>query len=464
MFTRLLTVLALVFFIYPVSLVGNADDKQPLDILPHQEPCFAKKIPQLSMLPANIPIILVMGHEFRNKDKCVPLHITFTWSNNYVRGDGYTHYSLDYVQTFPGELWYRVDKEEFTITANPAHWQGTSMIRKFKGHGQLCKRFDNKNACTELQKFDPEHTRAKKIVGNYLSSLSYSYPAVTTHGQKVPVSLHAISTLFEFINYANKWSPDGGHIKINNPNLVSFDFRELVTEASRQGVYSTTIQYNNNNEPENASSGHKGRLGIKLDFDQRCEGDDRSDMDPCKQVQELLSELKSALDFRDSYMDALPLANSDKHLAHLVADGLQLRNPYKARLTPELVEKNSGYTNPVDLSIHVPDYCDECEAKPYCKWEGDIVRKHEEDHKEYFQNNQHARSMLGDQQYRERLYPGDAQRHKAVARIRAEMEIDAYNQMAKYIHDMLNAKISDSGCTFSPEFLVELADLAARIH
>ena len=106
------------------------------NVIPQMQPCLAKKIPQIQMLPGDSYIIQVMGHQFRKDDACVPFYVTFTWENHYDHDDGYSRYSLQFVQTFTGELWYSTDKQEFTLTANPAHWKGASKIRKFDGYGQ----------------------------------------------------------------------------------------------------------------------------------------------------------------------------------------------------------------------------------------------------------------------------------------------------------------------------------------
>ena len=81
-------------------------------------PAWRKKTPMIKMLPGNTEIIQVMGHNFRKDDACVPFYVTFSWENHYDRDDGYSHYSLQFKQTFAGELWYSTDKQEFTLTVH----------------------------------------------------------------------------------------------------------------------------------------------------------------------------------------------------------------------------------------------------------------------------------------------------------------------------------------------------------
>lgn len=160
MFSRRLSAIALFFVFYLMPGPAMAQ------FLPQLEPCFAKTMPHLKTLPAGTPIIQSIGHIFRNTDKCAPFFVTFTWENHYDQGDGYTHYSLNFVYTFPGELWYRTDKEEFTLAGDPAHWRGINRVRKFDGYGQSCVRIDEEGVCTELHKFDRGHVRPLQTLGD----------------------------------------------------------------------------------------------------------------------------------------------------------------------------------------------------------------------------------------------------------------------------------------------------------
>lgn len=454
MLTRTLATLALIFVFY--LLPGQSAMAQ---FTPQLEPCFAKTMPQLKSLPAGTPIIQSIGHIFRNSDKCAPFFVTFTWENHYDQGDGYSHYSLNFVYTFRGELWYRTDKEEFTLAGDPAHWQGINKIGKFDGYGQSCVRLDEKGACTELHRFDRGQVRPLKTGGDYLGALTYGFPAVTTQGVLVPIDLHALSPSFEFRNSWHEWHPNGGLIEINNPALVSFDFRALTKAAKEWESYSTTINYNQDNDTEDMPSGHKGRLVIKLDFDQFCEGENNKDMEPCKQTETLLDDLKLALELRDLYPAVLPDATSEFDIDKLVLDQLRLSHPSLSSKDEAWMLNNAGGTNPKTLDISIPDYCDKCSAQPLCKWRGDVMEVHENTHVQYLLQNPADRQTLIAE------HATDTVKHSLdKAKITSDMEYRAYNERAKAILELIKQQLNQStGCTFNPQFYPDLDALKSRI-
>lgn len=424
------------------------------------EPCLAKNMPQISMLPANVPIVQVMGHMFRKQDKCAPFYVTFSWENHYDRGDGYTHYSLNYTHTFPGELWYRTDKEEFTLTGNPEQWQGLSKIRTFTGYGQVCTRFDDKGACEDLRKFDRDQVRAKTTPVEFLSSVSYSYPAITTRGQSVPITFSALSPLFEFRNSWHTWQPDGGLMEINNPALINIDFAALTKAAADWESYTVTVSYNNNNDLSAMPSGHKGKLTIKFDFDRLCDGENNKDDDHCQQIQALLNEFKSAIELRDLYTEVLPDATDEHHLEELVFDQLRLRHPYMSDSDVASSIENSAGTNPKTLEITIPEYCIKCAASPLCQWRGEMMEVHENTHVDFLLLNPDDRTTLITD-------PGilPAKQHGLdKARITAEMEYRAYNKHAMYLSDLIDQQLRQStGCALNPQFYADLDELNNKL-
>ena len=322
-------------------------------------PCFTQELTPVKMLPSTMPIIMVLGHQFRKGDKCVPVTVTYTWTNHYDLKDGYSYYNLRYSQKFSGELWYRTDREEFTITANPAHWAGYDKIRGFDGAGQRCVRFDEAGLCEELRKYERGQAYAKTTGGVYLGSLTYGYPEVVTNGETVPVTFFAQSTLFEFRNTKYTWRPDGGTIEINNPALIHFDYKKLVEAAADEKVYTISVPYKNDNDTGDIPSPNAGELTIKLDFDLACDGSNDTGMSKCEQIEGLLSELKWALELRDIYRDVWPLAPDSNTLLALVMVQIRMNHRYMTDDDANFIQKNFGATNPVDLSISVPDLCND---------------------------------------------------------------------------------------------------------
>lgn len=430
------------------------------DVFPKMQPCQAKKIPQIQSLPGNMPIIQVMGHLFRKDDACVPFYVTFTWENHYDRDDGYSHYSLKFVQTFPGEFWYSTDKQEFTLVGNPVQWKGTSKVKKFEGSGQVCVRFDENDQCLDLHRFDRDYLRAKKTPDEFMASLSYAYPEIITHGQTVPITLFAGSPAFEFKDAKRKWTPNDGHFDINNPALISFDFPELIKAAANKGTYTATIGYNRNNDIETASSHDRGKLMIKLDFDPECKGYNNRDMDPCQQIARLLDYLQEALRLRELYPEVVDNAIrtnqeiTDQNIDKKVVEALRDIDPYLTDAEVDELLNTSGGTNPVSLDITVPDYCDKCAAKPLCKWNRDAVRAHEEANKAFLEANPGKRDILNDNNK-----PG---LDKAI--IIAEIEYNAYNDRAIFLKDLLYKQTdAHHDCTFGAEFFSKFQSLIHQI-
>lgn len=456
MLTRTLAGLALLLF-GSLLFITPAE----ANVIPQMQACLAKKMPQIQSLPGDTYIIQVMGHQFRKDDVCVPFYVTFTWENHYDRDDGYSQYSLQFVQTFAGELWYSTDKQEFTLSANPGNWKGTSKIRKFDGYGQVCLRFDEHDKCLELHKFDRGYVRAKKTLGEYLASLNYAYPAVTTHGQSIPITLHALSPLFEFRDAQRKWTPNDGHFEINNPALISFDFPELINSAANKGTYTTTIDYNRNNELGEASSYDRGKLVIKLDFDPDCKGDNNRDMELCQQIASLLDDLQFALRAREAYPDVVEEAIqnneeiNDQNIDKKVVDRLRvLYYPYMTDAEAKQMLNTSGGTNPVSLDIKVPDYCDKCSAKPLCEWQHDFIKAHEEANKAYLEEYPDKRDILNDNNK-----PGIDK-----AKILADIEYNSYNDRAIFLKDLIYKQLSQHPeCTFSAELFGKFQSLIHQI-
>ncbi|WP_126455716.1 hypothetical protein [Sulfuriflexus mobilis] len=454
MLTRVLTGMVLlllgsVLFITPAEA----------NVFPQLQPCLAKKLPQLQSLPGNTYIIQVMGHQFRKDDECVPFYVTFTWENHYDRDDGYSQYSLQFVQTFAGELWYSSDKEEFTLVANPVHWKGASKIRKFDGYGQVCLRFDENDKCLELHKFDRGYVRAIKTLEEYLASLSYAYPEITTHGQSIPITLYASSPEFEFKDARRKWTPNDGHFEINNPALISFDFPELINAAASKGTYTTTIQYNRNNELGDASY-DKGKLLIRLDFDPACKGINNSDMEPCQQVASLLDDLQFALQLRELYPEVVEIAIqnneniSDQNIDEKVVARLRELNPYITDADAKSMLNTSGGTNPVSLEIKVPDYCNKCSAKPLCKWLHDVIQAHEEANKAYLEEYPGKRDILND------ANKPDIDKAKIIA----DMEYNSYNDRAIFLKNLIYKQLNqNTDCTFGADFYSKFQSLIHQI-
>ncbi len=446
-----LSVLLLVLHCAPISSAIADTAEEPF--LPRFVPCFEKGLPGGGMG------ILVIGHEFRGGDVCEPVTVTLTWRNYYDNRDGYTHYDLRLSNRFSGEFWYRTDREEFAIVADPAHWVGYDKLLSFNAFGQDCAR-QEEGMCVDLRKFDSDQVHAQRTGGVYLGSLTYGYPEVTRSGEKVPVTFFASTPVFEFRNTRHYWRPDDGLVKINNPALVKFDYKALVKAATKDGVYTTKVLYDLNNDVDDIPSFHKGELEIKLDFDKICNGDNRSDMGQCEQINKLLSDLKWTLELRNLYRDLLPDSPDQATLESRVLERLRLNHPEMSKEDSDWLLENSGVTDPTTLEIFVPDLCDRCAAKPLCSWQSEAIRVHEKTHVAYLLANPAKRDRLNTES-------GSAPAKQLgldQAEITSEMEYRAYNEQAKYLYELIEQQLNNTtGCPFSAEFYDTLNQLGNAI-
>ena len=125
---------------------------------------------------------------------------------------------------------------------------------------------------------------------------------------------------------------------------------------------------------------------------------------------------------------------------------------------------NAGGTNPRTGQIDVPDYCDECAAHPLCTWQADIIKVHENTHKEYLEQNPTARLLLTDTEYQTSNYPDVNKLGRAKAKVIADMESVAYNERARYIRDLINEQLNQSiGCKADPQFYSDFDALVNKI-
>lgn len=410
-------------------------------VFPQIEPCFAKKLAKSQPLPKSTPIIQVMGHNFRKGDECFPFYVTFTWENYYSKEDGYTEYSLEFTQTFSGELWYRTDREEFTLVGNPAHWGGLSKVKKFIGGGQVCIEYEADGKCLDLHEYDYGDVRAVKTPDAYLASLGYAYPAIKVGNQAIPVLFDAISPAFEFWDGQRKWTPNDGLIKVSNPDLISIDFPALIDAALNQGIYQTIVNYNGDNDPEDTIGHNKGSLSIKLDFTD-CGGFNSSDMDHCDQIMGLIDDLEFALTLRDLYPEALKgidkKPDCDIHLE--VKKLLRQRIPYITEAELNTMFDQSGITNSVTLDYEVPDYCDECTAKPYCEWQRRFITRHEQAAVEFLEDHPAKHHKLK----QTTAHTNSSQHCIDTETIVSETEVYAYNERAKYLRDLIFDELNNN--------------------
>jgi hypothetical protein len=423
---------------------------------PSFAPCYAKTLPGGGGA-------LVIGHVFHKEDKCVPVFVTLTWDDHYDTKDGYTRYTLHYVNRFAGEFWYATDRKEFAIVADPAHWAGPNEVLAIGGYGQYCARFDELGQCEDLRKFDLGQVHAVKTLGFYLGSLTYGYPTVTTNGEKIPITFFASTPLFEFENMQYTWMPEDGLVKINNAALASFDYAELVLDASAKRIYTAKVGYNLDNDTEDMPTYHQGGVSIRLDFNPVCKGDNQSDMAPCEQIKRLMSELKFALEmrdlFREVYKASLPNGINVDRLRSGVIDNLRLNHPDITDSQLQWAIKNAGGTDPATGESTVPDYCDECAATPLCQWKGEAIAVHEETHRLYMEANP------GDKQIMKLWKEETGNQYDIEAgRIYSQMEYRAYNRRAAFLRDLIQQQLNEtSGCSFEPQFYVDLSDLSDKI-
>jgi hypothetical protein len=144
----------------------------PADALAQKfAPCWAKKRYDAAPLPAATAVALPAGHEFRKADVCVPVVVHATWKDRWFDIE-HDFYDMTADEIYPGEFWYRADREEFVIVANGKAYRGRDVLRAFTAGGDACHSGEN-GKCTSWTSFGTDDVVMNAIMGSKTGAFLY---------------------------------------------------------------------------------------------------------------------------------------------------------------------------------------------------------------------------------------------------------------------------------------------------
>lgn len=239
-------------------------------------PCLAKKKFDQMPIPSQTPVAMVTGHEFRKIDRCVPVQISMKWL---IKNNSFDHnfYAMEASEIYPGEFWYRTDREEFVIAAAGVSYSGRNKVMSLNASGESCRNSYG-STCRMWSKFDNSHVKQVRVNDSATGSFLYEYPTVITSGitsgETVDEKINIVPPHFEFRKNRDEYSRPS-MVEINNLSVVDttpFKYRDLVKAASTKKPYEKEIEWNNNENIDENPSHNEGSLSMRITFDSECPG------------------------------------------------------------------------------------------------------------------------------------------------------------------------------------------------
>jgi hypothetical protein len=234
------------------------------------EPCEAKKKFDAMPLPPTQPIALVAGHEFRKADVCVPIEIRAKWTNHYTRMD-HSFYDMSASEVYPGEFWYRIDREEFVLVANGKNYSGGDKLLSISASGESCHNASDIDKCNSWTAYSNAHVQTIPIFASKTGAFVYTYPTVLTQDQSIPEGVNVMAPPFEFRKSADLHSSPS-IVEIDNLDLFDqnpFRYKDLVDAALHKRVVTKQVSWNRN-EKKGEATKHKGTLKLQIAFAPVC--------------------------------------------------------------------------------------------------------------------------------------------------------------------------------------------------
>ncbi len=233
-------------------------------------PCEAKKKFDAMPISPTTPVAMVAGHEFRKADKCVPIEVAARWTNHY-RSFEHSFYDMKAQESYPGELWYRTDREEFIIVAGATIYSGNERLTGMSASGEACNHsYDN--VCDKWTTFSNADVKMHVINGSNTGALKYGYPTVTTREEEVPASVDIIPPHFEFFRSRDSYSRPP-MVEIDNLSLFDASpvrYAELLDAMRKKKTYSKEIKWKHNEKVEDIPTHNEGTLSLSITFDPKC--------------------------------------------------------------------------------------------------------------------------------------------------------------------------------------------------
>jgi hypothetical protein len=239
---------------------------------PKLSPCEAKKMFDAMPLPPATPVAMVAGHAFRKVDVCIPIEIRAQWTNHYRRMD-HSFYDMRASEVYPGEFWYRVDREEFVLVANGKNYAGGDKLLSISASGEACHNDNGPDldTCNDWTVFSNAHVVTVPIFASKSGAFIYSYPTVLTADQTIPEGVNIMAPPFEFRKGPDSYSRPS-IVEIDNLDLFDaapIRYRELVDAAKRKRVVSKQVSWDKN-EKTGTTTKHKGTLKLQIAFSRVC--------------------------------------------------------------------------------------------------------------------------------------------------------------------------------------------------
>ncbi len=234
-------------------------------------PCEAKKKFDAMPVPATQGVAMVVGHEFRKADVCVPVELRMTWKDSHTPFD-HNWYEMSGREAYPGEAWYRTDRDEFVIVATGLGYSGNDRLLSFSAKGEACNHSYDQT-CDMWTPFGPNDVRPSLEGASKTGAFTYGFPPVVSADDDGPP--HEVEILpphFEFRRNPREYSRPP-MIEINNPAL--FGDHPITTQEVRRAVTSKgtirrEIRWEGNEKLGEGATRHKGSLDIEIAFAPTC--------------------------------------------------------------------------------------------------------------------------------------------------------------------------------------------------
>jgi hypothetical protein len=234
------------------------------------KPCEKKKMFDAMAIPPTTGVALVAGHEFRKADICVPIEVRAQWTDHYKSFD-HNLYDVNAIEAYPGEFWYRTDREEFVIVAGGKTFSGGDKLRMLSASGEACNH-NSDEVCDTWTAFGNADVRAFPIYESKTGAFVYAYPTVLTKDETVPVFVNVMPPHFEF--YRNKdhyFRPP--MVEVENLSLLDndpFRYTNLINAARKKLPVTKLLSWDHNEKKDGEPSHHTGTLMLQIVFDPVC--------------------------------------------------------------------------------------------------------------------------------------------------------------------------------------------------
>lgn len=233
-------------------------------------PCESKKRFDAMPIPASTTIGVIVGHEFRKGDVCIPIELRTRWQ---VRYESFAHnfYDMTGQEVYPGEFWYRADREEFVIVANGKSYSGNDALVALSASGEACNHSYN-TTCDKWTPFGRDDAVVVPLLDSKTGSFVYGHPTVITTDQEIAAAVNIMPPPFEFRRSADVYFRPP---MVTIDNLALFDaepltYAELVRAAGRRQPVSRTVSWNRNENTEENPSKYRGALSFQIVFSPVC--------------------------------------------------------------------------------------------------------------------------------------------------------------------------------------------------